>query len=377
MNKITRRAVCAALGAAALGAAACKSGIQPSGHAGENELAERARKFLQRHAAIDVHAHPGRTFLQDGSGIAEAAGALLGPAPTESESVAAMQAVGFSAVCFSAVADLQVLQVREDGLHAGREFQPGEAWRSLKNQLESLRRLETENLVKIVRSPEDIGLRPKGDRVGAILGIEGGDFLEGQLERVQEVHELGVRTITLVHYRRNEIGDIMTEPDQSRGLTSFGVEVVKEMNRVGLLIDLAHAAESTALRALEHTSRPVMISHTHVRTEKFDYPRFISLDLAKAVAAGGGVIGAWPAGIGISTLDGFADRIIELVELLGVEHVCLGTDMDANYRPVFHDYRQLPELVALLFAKGMTERDLAKIVGENFLRVFSSAVRAA
>jgi membrane dipeptidase len=120
-----------------------------------------------------------------------------------------------------------------------------------------------------------------------------------------------------------------------------------------------------------------MISHTHVRTEKFDYPRFISLDLAKAVAAGGGVIGAWPAGIGISTLDGFADRIIELVELLGVEHVCLGTDMDANYRPVFHDYRQLPELVALLFAKGMTERDLAKIVGENFLRVFSSAVRAA
>lgn len=378
MGPMTRRSACAALGAMTLGLAAC-AGAPPlakmaasADDPSEQDLA-RARDFLRRHAAIDAHAHPGRSFLRGVSNLSAPVLALLDQGPSEAEAVAAMQAGGLAVACFAAVADLPVLDIRSDGLHAVRAFEPGEAWGGLQTQLANLRGLQTQALVRPVLSPRDIHAPRRAEKIGAIMAIEGGDFLEGRLERLQAVYAGGVRTITIVHYRRNEIGDIMTEPEQQRGLTDFGVQVVREMNRMGLLIDLAHAAEPTAFRTLEHATRPVMISHAHVRTAAFDHPRFISLDLAKAVADGGGVIGAWPAGIGISTLAGFVDRIIELAELVGIDHVCIGTDMDANYRPVFDDYRQLPELIARLTRRGLSRDELAKIAGGNFLRVFGAA----
>src|SRR3546814_20726813 len=97
------------------------------------------------------------------------------------------------------------------------------------------------------------------------------------------------------------------------------------------------------------------------------------LALATAIASGGGgVIGAWPAGIGIDDLNGFVDRTLELIDRVGIDHVCLGTDMDANYKPVLDSYAKLPIYVAGLFQRGLAEADVAKLVGENFLRLFAA-----
>ena len=116
-----------------------------------------------------------------------------------------------------------------------------------------------------------------------------------------------------------------------------------------------------------------MASHVHVHSKSLTHPRFISADLAKAVAqTGGGVLGAWPAGIGIGDLKGFIDHTLELIDVVGIDHVCLGTDMDANYKPVLDTYTKLPYYLAGLMQHGLSEDDAAKVIGGNFLRVFSA-----
>ncbi len=187
---------------------------------------------------------------------------------------------------------------------------------------------------------------------------------------MKEAYEDGVRSITLVHYRTNGIAYAMTNEPVHDGLTSEGDAIIREMNRLGMVIDLSHMAEAGAFRALELSTQPVMFSHTHISSAHSYHPRFISLELAKAAADAGGIIGAWPTGIEIADLAGFADRIFQLVDMVGIEHVCLGSDMDANYKPVFDDYRRLPDLVALLSRKGMSEPELAAFLGGNFQRVW-------
>lgn len=101
-------------------------------------------------------------------------------------------------------------------------------------------------------------------------------------------------------------------------------------------------------------------------------PRFISKELALRIAEGGGVIGAWPAGLGISTMDGLITRILELVDIVGVDHVGLGTDMDANYKPVWDDYADFPLVVMRMLQRGLNESEVAKIFGGNGLRVLTA-----
>ena len=174
-----------------------------------------------------------------------------------------------------------------------------------------------------------------------------------------------------MHYRNNELGDIITGPPLHKGLTDAGVAVVRAMNAAGMLVDIAHASEATAMGVIAASSKPVIASHVHVHG-KLSHPRFISPELARAVVAkGGGLVGAWPAGIGITDLRGFVDRALELVAIAGIDHVCLGTDMDANYKPVFDTYAHLPHFVAGLTQRGMAEADVAKLIGGNYLRLLA------
>ena len=179
-----------------------------------------------------------------------------------------------------------------------------------------------------------------------------------------------------MHYRANEISEPMTESEDDSALSPAGEAIVREMNRLGMLIDLAHMPEKAARRALELSDRPVMFSHTHIKTPELNHPRFITAELARDVAASGGIIGAWPSGIGISDLAGYADRIFTLIDAVGIDHVCMGTDMDGNYKPVFDDYRRLPDLTGLLLKRGMGETDAAKFLGGNLLRVWGQSVAA-
>lgn len=337
---------------------------------------ERAKALLAVHPSIDAHAHPGRTFMRGAeniSGLARAA-VLLGT--FDERTVQDMKAGGLTAASFAAVSDFQTLAFVGEGLAAVRAFEPGEAWASYQRQIGNLQQLVNSGLVFAVRQFSDFKAARKAGKPGAFFSVEGGDFLEGKAERVALAHRDGVRSITLLHYRTNELGDIITGTAVHGGLTQAGTAVIKEMNRAGLLIDVAHASEATALGMIAASDRPVIASHVHVHPVAKgapDHPRFISRDLAKAVAeTGGGVLGAWPAGIGISDLKGFVTRTFELVDAVGIDHVCLGTDMDANYKPVFDSYARLPHYVAGLLRGGMHEAEIAKLIGGNFLRVFAA-----
>ncbi len=337
-----------------------------------DELA-RARALLAHHPAIDAHAHPGRSFVDGAENLSGLVWAYARLGSFEQKAIAEMRAGGLTAAAFAAVSDFQTLGLQGEGLAAVRNFGPGEAWASYQRQIGHLQALSAKGWVYPISTLADFAAAKAAGKVGALLTVEGGDFLEGKPERVALAYADGVRAITLMHYRNNELGDIISGPVVHGRLSNAGVAVVRAMNQAGMLIDVAHASEATAMGAIRASAKPVIASHVHVQQPKLAHPRFISLALARAVAqTGGGVLGAWPAGIRIVDLKGFVDRTFELIDAVGMDHVCLGTDMDANYKPVFDSYANLPLYVAGLLQRGWQEAEVAKLIGGNFLRVFAA-----
>ena len=379
MGKLTRRAL---IGGGLLVGAGVAYGVHklrarpaaaPLGFVVSEEERANAIALLDKYPAIDTHAHPGRTFARGASGLPPLLEIYKAQSGFEPRTISDMREGHLAAACFATVSDFNVLDlVKGKGLAARRPFAEGEAWASYKIQIANLKKLATGQLVREMLLLDALESARHSGRPGAVWAVEGGDFLEGSVERLSEAYQDGIRSITLVHYRTNDLADSMTNDPVHDGLTASGDAIVKEMNRLGMIADLSHMSEAGAFRAIEISSLPVMFSHTHISSAHSYHPRFISLELAKAAAEAGGIIGAWPAGIEISDLAGFADRIFELIEQVGIDHVCLGSDMDGNYQPVFDDYRRLPDLVALLMRKGMSESELAAFLGGNFLRVWSA-----
>lgn len=342
----------------------------------EEELA-RAVAFLGAHPAIDSHAHPGRTFVRGAENLTWKLWLYQKFGTFEPRVVEDMKAGHMAAVAFAAVSDFPVLDARGEGLESVRGFAPGEAWSYYRSQIENLQALADDGLVVRIGEPGDVEAARGSGRPGAIFAIEGGDFASDDPARVGEAAKDGIRMVTLVHYLRGSaLGDIMTAPPVHGGLTELGGAVIAEMNRAGVMLDLSHATEKTAFDALAVTKSPAVATHTHVNSLGIGHPRFISPELARAIASSGGYVGAWPAGIGIASLDGFIDRIAALVDALGTDHVAIGTDMDANYKPVWETYRKMPLVVGAMLKRGFGEEATAKIIGGNFLRVFA-ATRAA
>lgn len=380
MGKITRRAL---IGGGIVAGAGIAYGYNwlrkrpdaaPLGFELDEDERAKAVAILDKYPAFDAHAHPGRTFARGASGIPAILNVYKAQSGFEARTINDMTKGHLAGACFAAVSDINVMGLsKTSGLYARRPFEEGEAWASYEIQIANLKKLATKEMVTEALTPEALVAARATGRPAAIWSVEGGDYLGGSVERLRESYEDGVRMITPVHYRTNEIGDTMTGEPHHNGLTSAGEAVIAEMNRLGMVIDLAHISEAGAFRALEVSTRPVMFSHTHLSHGDAAHPRFISLELAKAATDAGGIVGAWPAGIGLTDLAGYADRVFELVDLLGIEHVCLGTDMDANYKPVFDDYRRLPDLVGLLTRKGMSETELAAFLGGNFIRVWAES----
>lgn len=344
--------------------------LVPLGFDFSDEELARARDFLKRNLVIDSHAHPGRGFLDGAEHLSGRLRLAQLMGSFEERTIADMEAGGLTGSIFAAVGDLQTLGFTGEGLSAIRQFEPGEAWASYRRQIAHLSSLAKKGLVHSVLRADDFAAAKRAGKIGALLAVEGGDFLEGKPQRVAQAWDDGVRLIGLMHYRANELGDIITGTPVHGGLTKAGEDVVHAMNEKGMLIDVAHASEDTVRGILAASTLPVIASHVHIKTPQLDHPRFISRDLARAIAAaGGGVIGAWPAGIGLSTLKGFVERTSELIDAVGIDHVCLGSDMDANYKPVFDSYTRLPHYVAGLMRAGLDEDALQKLMGGNFLRL--------
>ncbi|MBE9539053.1 MAG: membrane dipeptidase [Proteobacteria bacterium] len=336
----------------------------------EDELAA-AHRFLQAYPVIDCHAHPGRSFVRDAQNLAWKMKLYSLAGTFEETTVADMRVGGVAAAVFNGVADFQLLDLAGGAPGAVREFEGDEGWDSYRRQIQNLKQLEADGLIVIARTAADVHGAHAAGTPAAFLGMEGADFLGDDMSRLQAVYDDGLRMITLVHYHNNTLGDITTGSPGKRGLTEFGREVVVGMNKLGIVIDIAHASEQTAFDALAVSTRPVVLSHTHINSPVYSHPRFVSVELAAAVADSGGYVGAWPAGLGIDTLAGFVDRIEELVEVLGEDHVALGSDMDANYKPVLDTYRKMPLVIGALMKRGYSDEIIAKFTSGNFLRVMS------
>ena len=215
MAIVTRRRVLTGLGAAvvAVGGAAwwvARPKPAPIGFAVSAQELAAARELLARYPSVDAHAHPGRSFVDGAENLSGLVWLYARLGSFEDETIADMRAGGLSAAAFAAVSDFQTLGLEGEGLAAVRAFEPGEAWASYQRQIARLQSLATRGLVMPIRQVADIARARAAGKVGALLTVEGGDFLEGRPERVAQAFADGVRSITLMHYRNNELGDIIT-----------------------------------------------------------------------------------------------------------------------------------------------------------------------
>jgi membrane dipeptidase len=351
--EISRRALLRLL--AAGGAAAVAGCVRVSA---EHQVA--ADRLVQGALSVDLHSH---------------AGLIRQPRRTGDERMSELARGRLTGCVFTVSSDGPLL-VFERGrdIYAGRSPEPGELYRHTYSRLQPLfARIQSGGLVH-VKTAADLDAARAAGRPGAIVGSEGGDFLEGRLERVQEAYDRGLRAIQLVHYRVNELGDIQTANPLHGGLTPFGKDVIREMNRLGMLIDLAHATEADVRAAVEVSTRPMMISHTNLQNRS-RWRRFVSPEHARLVTSGGGVIGSMPVAIGIDGMTGYVDEIVRLVDTVGADHVAIGTDMDGILPQslIFDDYAEWPSIPAMLLARGVRPGEVEKILGGNFRRVFQAA----
>ena len=221
------------------------------------------------------------------------------------------------------------------------DYQRGDAYDRFLKGLASMDRQLKGNDVKRSFNAEDVRTAHKNRQPTVIQAVEGGHFLQGHLERVEEAYNRGLRHFGLLHDSdaSEPLGDVYTNPPRFGGLTAFGANVIKECNRLGMLIDLAHANVQTTEAALKVTTRPVIISHTGLDTQlgsnpsmaQMMRPRLIGKEQAKMVANAGGLIGVWTH-LADTPLD-FAKNIRALVDVIGVDHVCIGTDTKLTQPP--------------------------------------------
>ncbi len=205
--------------------------------------------------------------------------------------------------------------------------------------------------------------------------VEGLDFLEGKLERLEEAHQRGVRHVQLVHYTPNDIGDFQTGTITHQGLTSFGAEMIRACHRLGFVCDVAHATEDTVKQAVKVATKPLLLSHTALAGSQAMGPtpltsRQISRDHARAIAETGGSIGIWHF---FPSLDKYVDGLKEMAEVVGVDHVSIGTDQQVAPGSV-QDYGQWVQLVAAMLRGGFAPEEAGKIAGGNYMRIFRAAV---
>lgn len=263
----------------------------------------------------------------------------------------------------------------------------------------------------------------KGEPV-VIQCVEGGHFLEGEVSNLQKAYDHGLRVFCLLHDNdANEpLGDVYTNEPKFGGLTQLGADAIRECERLGILVDLAHCDSTTIAMALQVATKPVIISHTGLSTRlgnnefmgQMMKPRLITPAQAKMVADKGGVIGVWPHLA--NSPEEYASNIHAMVDIVGIDHVCIGTDskitpeymefnpemmerfrqehedrnqsgQEEEHHPMMpqkdpnainHEWNDQPDnfyhsVVRCLLAEGFNEEEIEKIVSGNFCRVFGEA----
>jgi membrane dipeptidase len=356
---ISRRQILSAGAAAAL--AAC--GPQPGGSDTIGRFASESAggQLVSGVLTVDIHSHAGR---------------ILRPTAPLEPVAAPMREGGMAAICLAMVADSPATRLMPDRrIRAVRQPEPGELYAWSRTAFARLLKLAEEQQLHIVSDAAALrAALARGPSI--IVAAEGADFLDTSIERVNEAYAAyHLRHLQLTHYRVNDLGDIQTEPAVHGGLTDFGAEVIRTCNRLGIVVDTAHGTYDLVKRAAAVTTRPLVLSHTSVTRTPGPQSRQISPDHARVIAGTGGVIGVWPPSSIFIDFRAFVEGFARMADLVGVDHVGLGSDMMGLTTPsVFDSYRDLPKLAEGLLDHGFTPDEARKILGGNYARVFSATV---
>ena len=269
-----------------------------------------------------------------------------------------------------------------------------------------MRRFRERDDILQVKETEDIHAARRLGKTGIILGFQNASPIENELDRLGLFLALGVRVIQLTYHETNLLGSGCWERNDA-GLSNFGVDAVREMNQLGILIDLSHVGPRTTLEAIETSEQPVAITHANALSF-CGHPRNKQEEALLALAGKGGVVGATsfanflPKGFD-STLEDFVDAIDDMVERIGIDHVAFGTDSthdqplefwhyivsqqgtkfpstfadgsvpytELNFQPKgMETPAEFPNLAEALAARGYGAEDIGKLLGGNWLRLF-------
>jgi membrane dipeptidase len=299
---------------------------------------------------------------------------------------------------------------------------PLEAMRAQLEQIDIARRvidLYPQTFV-FASSVSDIEAARKQGKIASLLGMEGGHTIVNSLGALRSYYDLGVRYMTLTHFHSNDWADSATDDARHEGITNFGREVVHEMNRLGMMVDLSHVSEATMNDVLDVAEAPVIFSHSSARALT-DHVRNVPDSVLTRVAANGGVVmvtfipayvqekrRAWEDGMipllkntttdaeweqvgrqyreehgtpPLATLADVADHIEHVAKMAGTDHVGIGSDFYGTTGDELvqglEDVSHFPDLIAELAKRGWSDEDLAKVSRRNLLRAFSEVERSA
>jgi membrane dipeptidase len=238
-----------------------------------------------------------------------------------------------------------------------------------------------EDKMMLFTKVSDVREAEKHGKIAAMLSIEGGEAVEADLGILRMLHRLGLRAMTLTWNERNQIADGAGEGRTKGGLTNFGVELVKEMNNIGMVVDVSHLSDPGFFDVIETTTKPVIASHSNCRAI-CNHRRNLTDDMIKILADNGGVMGMNFSAAFVdenkekATLERVLDHVGHIVKVASVDHVGIGSDFDGieNTPKGLEDVTRMPYLTEGLLKRGYKEDDIRKILGENFLRVFSEVI---
>ena len=243
------------------------------------------------------------------------------------------------------------------------------------DQIEAITK-QNSDYVRIARTPEELWANKRAGIKSIMLGIENGIALDGQLENLQHFAERGIVYMTLCHNGDNDICDSASRSQNTwGGVSPFGEQVIREMNRLGILVDMSHAGEKSFYDALDISSKPIVCSHSSARA-LCDHPRNLTDDQMRALAAKGGVAqttiyhGFLRQDSESCILD-VMEHLEHAIQVMGIDHVGLGTDFDGDggVRGLA-DASELILFTKQLLRRRYSEEDIQKIWGGNFLRVY-------
>ena len=246
------------------------------------------------------------------------------------------------------------------------------------DQIEAIAK-KNSDYVRIARTPADLWQNKREGRKSIMLGIENGIALDGKIENLQHFADRGIVYMTLCHNGDNDICDSASKTQNTHGgVSAFGEQVIREMNRLGILVDMSHAGEKSFYDALDISKKPIVCSHSSARA-LCDHPRNLTDDQMRALAAKGGVAQTtiyhgFLRKDGEATIVDVIAHLEHAIQVMGIDHVGLGTDFDGDGGvPGLADSSELIHFTRQLLRKRYSDEDIQKIWGGNFLRVMAEA----